>query len=86
MPLWLQAGFWGAVSGAALVLGAAAGYYLTVPPRATATIMAFGAGVLISALAFDLVAEAYEEGHALVGVVTVAGSLAAFTLDKLGGG
>ena len=62
MPVWLIAGFWGFVAGTALLLGAAAGYYLKVPARATAAIMAFGAGVLISALAFDLMDEAYRTG------------------------
>jgi zinc transporter, ZIP family len=62
MPLWLQAGFWGLVGGSALVLGAAIAYFLTIPQRLVAAIMAFGAGVLISALAFELMDEAYRQG------------------------
>ncbi len=62
MPLWLQAGFWGLVAGFALVIGAAIGYFLSVPQRVIAAIMAFGSGVLISALSFDLMEEAYERG------------------------
>src|SRR5919199_5807603 len=62
MPTWLQAGFWGLVAGSALVLGAAAGYLARVPQRLIAAIMAFGGGVLISALAFDLMDEAYQRG------------------------
>jgi ZIP family zinc transporter len=62
MPMWLVAGSWGFVAGAALLLGAAAGYLAPVPRRAIALIMGFGAGVLISALAFDLMDEAYREG------------------------
>ncbi len=54
LPLWLQAGFWGLVSGSALLLGSAIGYYVKIPQRAIAAIMAFGAGVLISALSFEL--------------------------------
>jgi len=50
------------VSGSALVIGALVGYYLQVPQRLIAAIMAFGSGVLISALAFDLVEEAYQRG------------------------
>ena len=61
-PLWLQAGFWGLVAGSALLVGAAAGYYLNVPKRLIAAIMAFGSGVLISALSFDLMDEAYKRG------------------------
>jgi ZIP family zinc transporter len=61
-PLWLQAGFWGLVGGSALLLGAGLGYFVRIPQRAIAAIMAFGAGVLISALAFELMDEAYRRG------------------------
>jgi ZIP family zinc transporter len=61
-PLWAQAGLWGFVAGAALLIGAAAGYFLKVPERLIAAIMAFGSGVLISALSFELVDEAYRQG------------------------
>jgi ZIP family zinc transporter len=60
--MWAQAGFWGFAAGAALLIGAAAGYFLKVPERLIAAIMAFGSGVLISALSFELVDEAYREG------------------------
>ena len=62
IPMWLQAGWWGLVAGAALLIGALAGYYLKVPPRLVAGIMAFGSGVLISALSFELMDEAFETG------------------------
>ena len=51
-PMWLQAGFWGLVGGSALLLGAALGYFVKIPQGAIVAIMAFGAGVLISALSF----------------------------------
>jgi len=62
IPMWVQAGFWGLVAGAALLLGAVAGYHFKVPQRVIAAIMAFGSGVLISALSFELIDEAYEKG------------------------
>jgi ZIP family zinc transporter len=62
MPVWIQAGFWGAVAGGALVVGAAIAWVVAVPRAVVASIMAFGAGVLISALAFDLVEEAESRG------------------------
>ncbi|GGY28732.1 ZIP family metal transporter [Pseudoduganella albidiflava] len=62
IALWAQAGFWGLVAGAALLLGAAAGYWMRVPQRLIAAIMAFGSGVLISALSFDLMEEAFRQG------------------------
>jgi len=62
MPQWLWAGFWGLLAGSALLLGAAAGYLARVPQRVTAGITAFGSGVLISALSFDLMDEAFHSG------------------------
>src|SRR6059058_6054658 len=62
MPTWAQAGFWGLVAGSALLIGAAVGYFSSLPQRLIAGIMAFGGGVLISALAFDLMDEAYKRG------------------------
>jgi ZIP family zinc transporter len=62
MPMWAQAGFWGFVAGAALLLGAAAGFWIAVPARIIAAIMAFGSGVLISALSFELMDEAFKTG------------------------
>lgn len=59
MPGWLIAAFWGSLAGSALFIGAGIGYYMRVPPRVTAGIMAFGSGVLISAMAFELMDEAY---------------------------
>ena len=62
MPGWLEAAGWGLVGGGALVLGALVAWFVRVPQRVVALIMAFGAGVLISALAFDLVDEAATTG------------------------
>ena len=55
-----EALFWGFISGGALVLGAAVGFLVNVPSRVVAAIMAFGSGVLISALSFELMGEAFE--------------------------
>lgn len=62
MPIWVQAGLWGLAAGGTLVLGALVAWTVAVPQRVVATVMAFGAGVLISALAFDLVDEAETKG------------------------
>ena len=58
----VQAGLWGLLAGAALVVGAALAWFVKVPPRLIAGVMAFGSGVLISALAFELMDEAYARG------------------------
>lgn len=62
LPIWLQAGLWGWLAGAALLLGAAIAYFVQVPLRLIAATMAFGSGVLISALAFELMEDAYTRG------------------------
>jgi ZIP family zinc transporter len=62
MALWAQAGLWGLLSGGMLVVGAAVAWWVRVPRLVIASVMAFGAGVLISALSFDLVDEAETTG------------------------
>lgn len=62
LPLWAQAGAWGLVAGTALLIGAGIGYFAAVPKRVIAGVMAFGSGVLISALTFELMEKAYEHG------------------------
>ena len=62
MPQWLWAGFWGFLAGTALLIGAGVGFFLNVPTRLVAAIMAFGSGVLISTLSFELMEQAYKRG------------------------
>ena len=62
IPLWAKATLWGLVAGSALLIGSALGYLANVPKKWIAFVMAFGSGVLISALAFDLMDEAYQRG------------------------
>src|SRR5439155_751923 len=58
----LQAGFWGGVGGISLLLGAIFGLYLKASQKVISMIMAVGAGVLISSIAFELMSEAYKKG------------------------
>jgi len=62
MPTWLEAGSWGLLAGSALLLGAGIGYFARIPQRLIAGVMAFGSGVLISALSFELMDKAFERG------------------------
>jgi len=62
IPLWAQGALWGLISGGALVIGALVAYFVPVRQCLTAGIMAFGSGVLISALSFELMDEAYKTG------------------------
>jgi ZIP family zinc transporter len=80
----LEAGFWGLVAASSLVVGAALGLWLRIPHRFVALIMGFGAGALVSALAFDLTAEAFQEGGAIATFIGLAaGGLTFFIGDSL---
>ncbi|HEU5109199.1 MAG TPA: hypothetical protein VFT95_11710, partial [Micromonosporaceae bacterium] len=84
MPGWLQAGGWGLLAGSALIVGAAVGYLVRVPRHVVAGVMAFGAGVLLSAVAFELIAEAHDRGGLTPTVVgAVAGALVYTACDLL---
>ncbi len=80
MPMWGWAGFWGFVAGSALVVGAAVGYLMPVRRRLVAGIMAFGSGVLISALSFDLMDEAYRRGGFRATAAGFLGGAAVYTV------
>ena len=69
MYLGLEAALWGGVAGLALLLGAAIGYFMTLPHKLVASVMAFGAGVLIAALSFELMETAVHQGGLLASVL-----------------
>ena len=80
----LTATFWGLVGGAALLIGALLGLYARASYRVIGLVMAFGAGVLISAVAFELTEEAFRSaGAAPVVLGLVSGSLVFFVGDWL---
>jgi ZIP family zinc transporter len=90
MTAVIAAGLWGLLGGAALVLGALIGLLGSIRTRVIALVMAFGAGVLISALAFELTADAYDAaGGRSVVLGLLAGALVFYAgdwvLDHRGG-
>jgi ZIP family zinc transporter len=86
-----EAFFWGFFGGAALLLGAAIAYVWAMPPRVLGAIMAFGSGVLISAVAFELVEEANDttDGNWAVALGLGLGAIVFFAgdwwIDRRGG-
>jgi ZIP family zinc transporter len=80
-----EAFLWGTVAGASLVLGGVFALRISLTPRIVGLIMAFGAGVLLSAVAYELVHEAFETtaGDGGVALGLFAGSLAFFGAEKL---
>jgi zinc transporter, ZIP family len=83
--------FWGLVGASALVVGAVVALVVDIHRRLLGLIMAFGAGVLISAVAFDLVEEAADTAHGnrIVALGMAAGALTFFigdaVIDRMGG-
>lgn len=65
MDQWLIAGFWGWLAGSALLIGAAFGFYVSLSDKIISSVMAFGSGVLISAISFELMEKAVEHGNYL---------------------
>ena len=80
----LEAGLWGLAAASALVVGALVGLAAQVPRQAVALAMAFGAGALISALAFDLTQDAFAHGGTLpVAAGLASGALVFFAGDQV---
>jgi ZIP family zinc transporter len=83
---------WGTLAAFSLVIGAVVALRFNIGLRAIGLIMGFGAGVLISALSFDLVEEAVHKssGHGWVAAGVFAGCGVFFggdqLIDRLGGG
>lgn len=72
-PLEIQAGTWGLTAGSALLIGVVIAYFADVPHRGMAVVMSFGSGVLISAISFELMGDAYRNGgidSAIIGFLT----------------
>jgi zinc transporter, ZIP family len=77
--------FWSALATGTLLIGMALAYRNLVGPRWTGLIMAFGAGAIISAAAYQLVlgAAAEEQGkYYLVGLGIAAGALTFYLADR----
>jgi ZIP family zinc transporter len=82
---------WGLFAGSSLILGGLIALVLPIRERVLGLIMAFGAGVLISAVAYELVAEAFETsaGDGEIALGLSAGALTFFVgdllVDRMGG-
>lgn len=78
----LIATWWGFVGGVALIVGALLGVYARASNRVIGLVMGFGAGVLISAVAYELTLESFEAaGHWATVSGLAAGGLVFFAGD-----
>jgi zinc transporter, ZIP family len=87
----LEATAWGLLGGSSLLLGAVLGLWVRLPRRLIGLVMGFGAGALISAVAFELTEEAFDLGGAdSVALGLGAGAVTFFAADvfveRRGGG
>jgi ZIP family zinc transporter len=87
----INALFWGFIAGASVILGGMIALLLPISKRMIGLIMAFGAGVLISAISYELVEEAVRTSAGSGGVASglFAGALTFYggdlLIDRLGG-
>ena len=74
---------WGALAASSLVIGALLALVHPWPDRVVGTVLAFGAGAMISAVSFELFAEGVREAGALpVAIGLAAGALVYFAADR----
>lgn len=90
MQGFLAASGWALLGASSLVVGAAVGFLVKLPQKVVALVMAGGAGVLISAVSFDLVGHAVKQGGLGPTAAGFLGgallfTLADFAIDHLGG-
>jgi ZIP family zinc transporter len=86
-----EAAFWGFVGASSLVIGAEVAFAFKLSRLVVGLVMAFGVGALISAVSFELVSPALEQGEVWqVSIALACGSLVFFVgdllIDRLGGG
>jgi zinc transporter, ZIP family len=86
-----EAAFWGAVGASSLLIGAVIAIAVPLPRRAIGLVLGFGAGTLISAMAFELTEEAFRLGGGDAVTIGLAlGALAYFAgdsvIERRGGG
>ena len=85
----LEAAFWGLVTGGSLWVGAALAAYARLTQRLIGLAMAFGAGALIAAVAYELVIDAFDTDIARASIGFACGALVFYVgdtlIDRMGG-
>jgi ZIP family zinc transporter len=82
MSIW-DAVFWGAFSSASLYIGAALAGPMANRERLTGQVMGFGAGAMISAVAYELIPLSSIEDGWRIGAAFLAGAIVYFVADHL---
>ena len=85
----LEAAFWGLVTAGSLWVGAALAAYARLSQRVIGLAMAFGAGALIAAVAYELVIDAFAADLRLAAIGFACGGLTFYVgdtlIDRMGG-
>ena len=82
MTIW-AALFWGAFSSAALFLGQALAGPLAQRTRTTGLLMGFGAGTMLSAVAYELIPDSSLDDSPGIGVAFLLGALVYYAADRI---
>lgn len=61
-PDFIYASFWGFIGTFSLIIGSILGYYFNIPKKILASFTIFSAGILSSAVCFEILFEAYSYG------------------------
>jgi ZIP family zinc transporter len=80
IPGYLIAALWGAIGSVALLVGSFFGYKYNIPKKVMAMLTAFSSGILISAVCFELLFEAYSYGDIYQTTIGFLTGVIAFTL------
>lgn len=72
---------WGLLAASSTLIGAAIGWFGRLSPRSLAVLMAFGSGILLSIVSFEIVHDAYDDGGLFP---TAAGYIAGAVLFTVG--
>jgi len=85
----LEAAFWGLVTASSLWVGAALAAFVRLSERVIGLAMAFGAGALIAAVAYELVIDAFATDLALASIGFACGGVTFYLgdlmVDRMGG-
>ncbi|HYN96120.1 MAG TPA: ZIP family zinc transporter [Pilimelia sp.] len=76
----VRAAIFGVIASSALIIGAGIGARFRLPQRVLAMLLAFAAGSLITALAFELFEDSYEHGGAWTSALGFAAGAVVFTV------
>lgn len=80
---------WGSLAASSLILGGLLALWLRIPRRVLGLVMAFGVGVLTSAVAYELIEESFERSAFGVGLGLLTGALTFYAgdtlIDRMGG-